>query len=254
MNDFKLNVLIVEDSLSFALELELLVQSIGYQVIGRADNAKKALAIIQEQEPDFILMDIDIKGDMNGLELGNKIRHLKIPILYITSFGTQEYYERAQSSNMIGYLVKPIDKLSLRSSIQLAFQNAYFEKTQQTEAEAMPAENYENFISKDCFFYKKKKTYHKVKIDDILFVRSNGNYCETITDNQIMFITRMPISKMEEILPSRKFMRLHRQYIIQISKIDMIDFQESIIKIKDDTLPIGRSKRKELEQMIQRMD
>ena len=108
------------DDLSFALELEMLVQEIGYQVAGVVDNSASALEIIYSERVDFILMDIEIKGRMTGLELGKKLRPIKIPILYITSFGNEAHYEEAQKSNIVGYLVKPIDKYTLRTAISLA--------------------------------------------------------------------------------------------------------------------------------------
>lgn len=70
MNTYSLNVLIVEDDLSFSIELGMLVEEIGYQVAGRVDNAEEAQALIEQKVPDFILLDIDLKGKMTGLELG----------------------------------------------------------------------------------------------------------------------------------------------------------------------------------------
>ncbi len=72
MDTFKLDVLIVEDNLSFSLELAMLIEEIGYNVIGTADNAKDALSLIYDKKPGIILMDHEIKGDMTGIELGEK--------------------------------------------------------------------------------------------------------------------------------------------------------------------------------------
>ena len=82
MESFKLDILIVEDNLSFSLELAILVNDIGYNVIGPVDNAKEALELIYGRKPDIILMDHEIKGDMMGIELGEKIQHLKNPALF----------------------------------------------------------------------------------------------------------------------------------------------------------------------------
>ena len=120
MDELKLDVLIVEDNLSFALELEMLIQEIGYNIVGRVDNSDEALEIILNKQPDFILMDVDIKGNMTGIEIGDKIKHLDIPILFITSFGDDVHYQKAKQTLMVGYLVKPIDKFTLLTSIQLA--------------------------------------------------------------------------------------------------------------------------------------
>ena len=89
-------VLIVEDDFSFGLELVMLVEEIGYQVLGLKENSDDALVLIQQDTPDVILMDIDIKGSMNGLELATAIKHLRIPVIFITSIQRIDYYEQAR--------------------------------------------------------------------------------------------------------------------------------------------------------------
>lgn len=252
MSDFKLKILIVEDSLSFAIELEMLIQEIGYQVIGRADNSADALELIYSEKPDFILMDIDIKGRMTGTQIAARIKHLDIPILFITSFGDDEHYNQAAKGNMVGYLVKPVDKYSLRTAINLAISNAYLStKPQKTKK---PETDVENFLFNDCFFFKKRGNLFKVPIDDIVYIKSNDNYCETYTINNEHFLTRIAISKIYGMLPPDRFIRIHRQYIVQLDKIDVIDFQESTLKANKHELPISRTKRKELEKMVRSLD
>ena len=85
-----LNILIVEDSISYSIELEQLASEIGFNVIGVVDNSADALDTIFSTPPDIILMDINIKGKLNGIEIAKKINHLNIPILYITSFNDEK--------------------------------------------------------------------------------------------------------------------------------------------------------------------
>lgn len=245
MEPFKLSVLIVEDNLSFALELQMQVEELGYNVLGRVDNSAEALDTILSEQPDIILMDIDIKGKLTGAEIGERIRHLNIPILFITSFGDDAHYAAAQKSNMVGYLVKPVDKYSLRTALQLAFQNA-----QQPKPILNPDRGEGHFLSKDYLFFKKKEAYHKVPIRSIAFIRSSNNYCETITDQNETFITRINISQMEELLPQKDFMRTHRQYIVRLDKIDAVNFQDNTLKVAGEELPVSRGKRGEIAAMI----
>ena len=100
MTNSALKILIVEDNISFALELEMILDEIGYQIIATVDNSAEALDIIFSKEPDLILMDIDIKGNLSGTQIGQKIKHLNIPIIFITSFDNKERYEDARQSNM----------------------------------------------------------------------------------------------------------------------------------------------------------
>ena len=247
MEEFKLNILIVEDNLSFALELVMLIEEIGYNVIGPVDNAKDAEELIYSKRPDIILMDHEIKGDLMGIELGEKIRPLNIPILYITSFGDDSHYEKAKKSNMIGYLVKPIEKISLRTALELAVQNAHLKRN---PTEKTPNRAVNQFLSKECLFVKKQGTYHKLEISKIAYVKSNDNYCEILSADGGKFIARIPMSEMEAILPSEAFMRIHRQYIARLDKIDVVDLQVGFLKILDVELPITREKRRELSEML----
>lgn len=249
MEQFKLNVLIVEDNLSFALELEMQVEDIGYNVIGRVDNSAEALEIIMSDQPDIILMDVDIKGRLSGLEIGERIKHLNTPILYITSYGDEEHYAKAQESNMIGYLVKPIEKYSLKTALQLAFQNAHH-----IQPTANKEERDNHFLSKDYIFFKKKGAFFKVPIQSIAFVQSNNNYCETHTEDKEVFISRISISQMEEMLPSSDFMRTHRQYIVKLDKIDAVNFQDGTLKIIGKEIPVSRGKRSEIAEMIRTLN
>ena len=250
MDELKLDVLIVEDNLSFALELEMLIQEIGYNIVGRVDNSDEALEIILNKQPDFILMDVDIKGNMTGIEIGDKIKHLDIPILFITSFGDDVHYQKAKQTLMVGYLVKPIDKFTLLTSIQLAI--AQIQKKNVLDIYTTEGED-EDFIFNDFIFFKKKGIYHKVSIDNIMFIKSDNNYCEAYVNKSLKFMTRTPLSKIEALSPPTRFMRVHRKYIVQLNKIEKIDFQSSKIMVTGYEFPISRSKRKELEEVIKRI-
>jgi len=88
VNDFK--ILIVEDNLTYAIQLEVMLFNLGNFVCLRTDNSIDALRLISQEKPHLILMDIDIKGALSGIEIGHKIKDFKIPILYISSFGNEE--------------------------------------------------------------------------------------------------------------------------------------------------------------------
>ncbi len=250
MDELKLDVLIVEDNLSFALELEMLIEEIGYNILGRVDNSDDALEIILNQSPDFILMDIDIKGKMTGIEIGKAIKELSIPILFITSFGDEFHYKKAKEALMIGYLVKPIDRFTLLSSIQLAINHI----KQSNQVQMKSSEGEDDFAFKDFIFFKKKGVYRKIPMNSIVFIKSDNNYCEAYINQELKFMTRTTLSKMEALLPPSRFMRIHRQYIVQLDKVESIDFQDSKVKVLDYEFPLSRSKKKELEEVINRID
>jgi DNA-binding LytR/AlgR family response regulator len=249
MNHYRLNILIVEDDPLFAVELEMLVNDIGYRVAARVDNSADALEAIYSEDIDFILMDIDIKGKLSGIAIGQKTRHLNIPILYITSFGNDEHYEAAQKSNMAGYLVKPVDKYSLRTAIDLAVNNILLSQRHKHSDNTA-----EEFLFEQYLFFKKNRVYHKVDINDIAIVEGADDYVQVHLNDGNKFLSRKTMRAMEQMLPTQQFMRVHRSYLIQIAAIASIDFQNQKIFIRDIEVPLSRNRKKELEDHINKVD
>ncbi len=116
------NILIVEDESIIALELQARVKNFGYQVAGIADRGSTAINKFQQLKPDIILMDINIKGDMDGIETAEKIlKYQKVPIIFITAFSDSATRERIKKANASGLLFKPFSDKELQATIDLAF-------------------------------------------------------------------------------------------------------------------------------------
>lgn len=243
-----ISILIVEDDASFALELEMLIQDIGYQVAGVADSAASALEEIYSKRVDFILMDVDIKGKMTGLELGKKIRPIKIPILYITSFGTKEHYEEAQKSNIVGYLVKPIDKYTLQTAISLAVGQLFAALKDGKQLSA------DEFLFEEYLFLKKDSVYHKVAERDIMLVEGSDDYVKIRLFDGRSFILRKTLQIMERALSEALFIRVHRSYLINVTAIEQLDTQDNLLLVGDTAIPLSRKRRLGLEKLIRKVE
>jgi DNA-binding response OmpR family regulator len=115
------NILIVEDESLVALEISGFVKELGYDVAGVAPSAVKAFDILKKQDVDLILMDVYIKGAMDGVSLAGEIRKSKnIPVIYISAFSDDETLERAILTNPISYLSKPFNRSELKMAIKIA--------------------------------------------------------------------------------------------------------------------------------------
>lgn len=249
MSKTKLNILIVEDDLSFALELEMLLEEMGYHVCDRIDNGEEAYEFIYEYRPDLILMDISLKGDMSGTELGQRILAFEIPIIYITSFQNEKIFKAAQQSKMVAYLVKPISKFTLQAAIANAIEAALHKAQARIHGE-------EHLFSQDFLFIKNKGIYEKLRVADIQYVQASNNSCKIFMLDEKVFPLRMSLDVLEQQLPSKTFLRIHRQYIVQLSQIKSLDFTNSYLTIHgvEEPLPISRSKRSVLEAKIWRLN
>lgn len=235
-----LTLLIVEDSVSYSIELERIAQEIGFSVIGNVDNSADALDIIFSEMPDAILMDVEIKGRLSGIDIAKRIKHLNIPILYITSFGDDETYASASESNLIGYIVKPVDKLTLSTSLKLLINNNVYNHKFNKNPEILKRDD------KEYIFFMKNNVYQKVDLGKIAFIKSENNYCEFILDNGESYLIRIKLSATEDLLKDKYFIRCHRQYIINKFRVKSINTSISTIKVLDYDIPYSRSKKDEI--------
>jgi CheY-like chemotaxis protein len=113
------SILIVEDEVILARLMEMMLQSKGYTVVGRVSTAEEAINVCKNQLPDLVLMDIFIKGNMNGIEAVNTIRQFANPsIIYVTGNSDLFTQEQANETNPSGYLIKPVNANTLFRAVQ----------------------------------------------------------------------------------------------------------------------------------------
>ncbi len=114
-------IFIVEDDALVISHLQQILHDYQYKVAGTAATGPEAIKKIKETQPDLIIMDIRLRGGMDGLETAEKIRAEKsIPIIFLTAFANEYYLERAQENNSFSYLVKPVRGIDLHSNIQIS--------------------------------------------------------------------------------------------------------------------------------------
>jgi len=152
MND---KILVVEDETVIAMELELQLKRMGYDVVGRVDSGVGAIEKATELRPDLILMDIVMPGGMDGIAASKQIisKH-NIPVIFLTAYADEEYIKRAREVGPFGYLVKPYEGRELRAAIEVAL----YKKSREDEIKRKNAElerlsndlnDYVHFVSHD---------------------------------------------------------------------------------------------------------
>ena len=118
-------VLIVEDEGVIALGMRMLLAADGFAVVDSVDSAAAAFRKIEKKKPDIVLMDIRLKGDMDGLEAASILRNrYDVPFIYVTAHANAEIVERARATEPSGYLVKPVSGETVKTAIILALQKA----------------------------------------------------------------------------------------------------------------------------------
>ena len=116
-----IKIFIVEDEIITARDISLKLKKFGYQVVGIADSGDVAFEKVAECQPDLVLMDIVLQGDIDGIEVAQKIRHqFEIPVIYLTAYVDKDTLQRAKITEPFGYILKPFKGQDLRTHIEIA--------------------------------------------------------------------------------------------------------------------------------------
>nr|HID60014.1 response regulator [Desulfobacterales bacterium] len=125
----KANILVVEDEGIVAKDIQVSLEGLGYAVPAIALSGKEAVSKARELQPDLVLMDIMLRGGMNGIEAADSIREdLDIPVVYLTAYADAHILERAKVTEPFSYIVKPFDERELYSAIEIALYRHKLEK------------------------------------------------------------------------------------------------------------------------------
>ena len=114
-------IMIVEDDVFSALQLEELLTSIGYDVVATAVSGKAAIETARDIRPDLILMDIVLPGEPDGIDAAKEIMsRFDIPVIFITGHRIKDFFDRAKQVEPFGYILKPIQEIQLKATIDIA--------------------------------------------------------------------------------------------------------------------------------------
>ncbi|MBL7782716.1 MAG: response regulator [Saprospiraceae bacterium] len=240
-----MRILIVEDEPLHADRFEMLALQMGYEVVGICDNAFDALDCFHRSHPDLLLLDIQLRGDTDGIQLAERLRQAReVPVIFITSMQDDETFARARRTGPAAFILKPFDLLQLQRAIELAVSGL---------ARSAAPNDFEHtdLLLPDCLFIKVREKLEKVSFDDILFIESEGRYAMLHTVASRKFAIRIPLADLEAKLPPDRFARIHRGYLIHLKWLQSVDLHDMLVKVKDRDLPLGKSFR---DAVLERLD
>lgn len=241
-------VLIVEDEFSIALDLELYLQELGYEVVGIADHYEQALQMIDTEMPEIILMDIHLKGAKTGIEVARATyqKH-RIPVIFLSALADSFTLEDALETEPFGYLTKPFKEVDLRNLLAIASHQSELLQLKNKENPELATENTPKVEWQETFFIKDKSKLTAIRVAEILWVEALENYSIIVLKNQKV-VANMLLKDILEKLPPSHFFRVHRSYVIALDKIRKLE--EGYIYITDTPIPLSKGHREELLQKI----
>jgi two-component system, response regulator PdtaR len=118
------DIMIVEDENIIALDMKIRLKKLGYNVVSVVRSGEEAIEKAKEVKPDLILMDVLLKGSIDGVEAAEEITNeLKIPVIFISAYSDEKTLKRAKKISPYGYLIKPINELEFNERLKYIFKN-----------------------------------------------------------------------------------------------------------------------------------
>ncbi|MGB5481234.1 MAG: response regulator [Eudoraea sp.] len=232
--DKLIRILIVEDDMIIAANLSLQLTKLGYEVIGIVSRGEDAISSANQNKPDIILMDINLKGAIDGIDAAIAI-HLQneIPIIYLTANNDDGTFSRAKETQPYAFISKPFNKLNLQRTIALVVEqlkdNGSLKQNQvQSNLQVLP----------DRIFVRHNGRMVKILLDQILYIEAERNYCN-ITTALGKYLVVSTLKTIENELKDSCFIRVHRSYIVNICKLDVV--ADSHLEIDRKVIPISKS-------------
>lgn len=240
-----IKILIVEDEMIIAANTSLQLTNLGYEVSGIVSRGEEVLAHIEENLPDIILLDIRLKGKLDGIETAHQMqKHFNIPIIYLTSNVDDANFERAKKTNPYAFISKPFKKLDLQHAIELTVNRIIEDEIKFTKTH-IPERS---FVLSDRIFVRHNDRIVKIIIADILYIEADRNYCRIHSKGKI-FLLVVTLKDIEKKLPKEYFIRVHRSYIINLLQIDEVATKHLVISRK--AIPLSKSLRANLLTRLQ---
>lgn len=216
-----LNIYIVEDEPLITATVETALKKQGFKVMGDSDEYDEALFQIDKLRPDLVLLDIQLEGVKDGVDLALQLDDRKIPYLYLTSQTDPQTIKRVKETYPLGYIVKPFTEAGLRSNIELAWHNF-------------------SLTDEDFILLKSEGRTHKINQASITHLKAFDNYCYVYTSSK-HYLVPHTLKHTSQKLNPKNFVQTHRSYWVNLKKISSIT--NNNILINEISIPLSNTKK-----------
>ncbi|MBI1222699.1 MAG: response regulator [Bacteroidetes bacterium] len=232
----KLNCIIVDDEPLAQDVIESYLESEqDIQLLRKCQNALEAREALKSLQVDLLFLDIQMP-EISGIDF---LRSLESPPMVIFTTAHPNYAVEGFNLDAVDYLMKPISKERFTKAVKKA--RELYQLKNQPVTTGLPAED------DDHFFVKADQKLVKLRYDDVHYVEALADYVKIHTDEK-RIITLQTMKKMEERLPSDRFIRVHRSFIVRIGKIKAISGNK--IELGDQQIPIGKNYKSSLYEYL----
>ena len=234
----KMKIMVVEDELMTARDIQEQLEDAGYEVCGLARNYEDAMRCYHESLPDLLLLDIKIDGEKDGVDLARTISSFsQVPIMFLTGNEDEYTIDRAKKTLPVGFVLKPFRAREFITNVGLALSN--FVKSQRLNNPS---------IADAIFLPASNKGHIKVPVSEILYIKGEGAYIKVYTSDQQVFDIATNLGTFLRQISLSDFARVSRNHVINIQHLSKLDQQ--FIWLGAHKFKIGEQYRKELKQSL----
>ena len=214
----KTRILLIEDETIVAHDIKNMLIGLGYNVPKILTTGKDAVEMTEKLQPDLVLMDVMLRGKMNGIEAAHRVyKDLNIPVVYITAYADEKTLQRAKLTEPFGYIVKPFNEKELQTSIEIALYK-YKMETEHREKERWLSTVLENIG--DAVIATNEEG--KITFMNTLAEKFTGWREEDVSNKHLKRIFRIKSEKsdqtlgisLEEVIAGKKFSLPNNVYLI----------------------------------------
>jgi len=223
---------------------ELAVHCPQIQVIGQTTSSEDGLRLIQVLQPDVVFLDIEMPR-MNGFQLLEKLGAISFSLIFVTAYN--EFAVKAFRFSALDYLLKPIDSQDLQEAVRKA--------ERQHRVDVRQIDLLRNQLQSHHVSDKIAVPYQQgvifLPISEVIYCESDSNYTKVIATQNRSFLLTRTLREVQEVLEERNFLRVHRQYVINLDHIKLFMKGEGayLVMTNDVSIPVARNQK---EKLIQR--
>jgi DNA-binding LytR/AlgR family response regulator len=242
-----IKILVVEDEMIIAAKISMHLTNLGYEVTGILPRGEEALLNVEENRPDIVIMDIRLKGDLNGIDTAIRMQKIAdIPVIFLTANADEATFNKAKAAKPYAFISKPYKQTDLQRAIELTISHLAADENKLPPGDSEI--NDQPFILSDRIFVRQREKMIKIIVADILYIEADRNYCRIFTKTN-EYVLSITLKTIEEKLNNHIFLRVHRSYIINLSHIDAVADDHVIINQK--AMPVSEGLKEKLLQRIQ---
>jgi len=229
---------IVEDEMIIAQGIANTLAQLGYLTTEPAVSYTEALEMVVRDKPDILLIDIQLSGKKDGIDLAWKLKEdHKIPFIFLTANSDQATVERAKKLCPDAYLVKPFSKDDLYTAIEICLHNFSISNKRTQPSDKGP------YLINETLFIKQGQTYIKVLLSEIMYLESDNVYVH-VHSIQARFLVRSTLQNYLDLIGSGHFFRVHRGYVVNVNHIQAINAES--VSVNGREIPIAKTYREQL--------